>query len=521
MTSRLENIPFGKKTEIGVFAEKDALDFLRRRVKSDDNESALALAERLGFLPLALEQAGAYIAETAGMNCVRYLAMPDRFGLAVFDEHVPITDYKLPVTATWKISLEKITTESARQLLNLCAYFAPDGIDISLFTEYRECLPKPLRDEIRDTLARDRIIREITKYSLVKYRDGALSLHRLLQEVLRADFGDTAALSCCLNIMKAALPPNKDKTMEYAVFLKYLPHAAEIAEHAETLPEEDGAAQRTAADVCFALGFHSLRFGDYAQGLDFLKKAFAAQTGRFEARPEETALTCHTIGWVFAALKEYDNALEWYGKAAAIREKIFAKAHFDMAATYNNAAIAHENNGEYEKALEYLEKAKKVKGIIGEESPFVFKIYSNIANVRRKQGELQKALDLHLEVKSLRENTLGKMHGDTAVTYGNVARIYADMGKYDEALNQFRESLKIREAAHGKEHPDVGKCRYEIANMLMKKGAYAEAMEQYRAALAIQSKKPGPKHPDTVLTQKDMRACKKALEDLRARMKDM
>ncbi|MDR2445771.1 MAG: tetratricopeptide repeat protein [Treponema sp.] len=514
-TSRLTRGFIGEKTDIDVFGENEAVMFLRNRTGLNDGENAAKLAIRLGFLPLALEQAAAYIFGTPGSDFVKYLSLLDEFGLAVLEQDETITDYKSPVTATWKISLEKIGMESARQLLNLCAFFAPDGIDLAMLAEYREHLPEPLRDDILNALARDRIVREITKYSLVKYRDGALSLHRLLQEVIRADTGnDTAALIRCLNIAKDAVATIGDDRDARAVFLRRAPHADAAARHAET----NGAALKTVADVYLALGRGFLRFGDYEQALDYFSKTLVLRKNSDDEDTESAAALCRNMGLAYKCMGESEKALGRYHDGVAIFERAGQTEHPDVAALYNNIANVHKNDGAYARALEYYQKSLDIKlKTLGEKHPDTVMTQSNTANVYKRMGETQKALESHMQVKDLREEILGTVHKDTAATYGNIALLYGDMGRYDEALEWFERTLKIQEETQGEEHPDTAMTHYNIAAVLKHKGECGEAMRRYETALLIQIKKLGPKHPDTILTQKDMRACKKALGNRRTR----
>jgi len=53
-----------------VFDRTESIDFLYRRTGQDDKKAADMLAEELGDLPLALEQAGAYIEETTMLLAV-------------------------------------------------------------------------------------------------------------------------------------------------------------------------------------------------------------------------------------------------------------------------------------------------------------------------------------------------------------------------------------------------------------------------------------------------------------------
>ena len=137
ITTRSTQRYVGKRVDVDVFDEPVAVAFLRDYTGINDEANAKLLARRLGYLPLALELAAAYIAVSPTTDFKEYLSLLER-GLEVLDEGVSITDYGRTIRATWQISLDKIQSESARQLLHMCAYFAPDNIPLSAFVEEAE-----------------------------------------------------------------------------------------------------------------------------------------------------------------------------------------------------------------------------------------------------------------------------------------------------------------------------------------------------------------------------------------------
>ncbi len=158
-------------------------------------EDANQLADRLDDLPLALEQAAAWQAETR-TSAGDYLRLFDE-RLAQLQELEAIrtgvlrADYPLPVAVTWSLALDKLreTQPEVVSLLQLCAYFAPEPIPWNVLSVGRfvETLPEGLRHALSSNRERDRMIREIKKYALaqVDYGNNRLQLHRLAQLVLR------------------------------------------------------------------------------------------------------------------------------------------------------------------------------------------------------------------------------------------------------------------------------------------------------------------------------------------------
>lgn len=123
---------------------------MQRRSGQDDRQAARALAEELGGLPLAIEQAGAYI-EATGTPLAEYLALfrsrrSELLGTAA-DPETPT------VAATWKLTFEDLRQRApaAADLLTIVAFLAPDEIPRQLFAG-NDQLPRPLQD-LSDPLA--------------------------------------------------------------------------------------------------------------------------------------------------------------------------------------------------------------------------------------------------------------------------------------------------------------------------------------------------------------------------------
>ena len=200
ITTRNTHINIGKPLDLSVFALDEAIDFLKRRFSNDDeckmenykfddfSEKAIELAKRLGLLPLALEQAAAYVC-TVRKTITDYLKQLDDVGLEPFKNengYSTPTNYKSIVTATWKISFSKLREEE-RQLFNLCAYMAPNKIPLSFFTEMRHKLPEELNG-LKKALEKDggaELATELRHYSLASGDAYYIDIHRLVQEVVR------------------------------------------------------------------------------------------------------------------------------------------------------------------------------------------------------------------------------------------------------------------------------------------------------------------------------------------------
>jgi hypothetical protein len=110
------------------------------RVPDLTDDPAGQLAERLGDLPLALDQAAAYLGQT-GMPPSEYLRLLDTHG-ADLRTRGQVSGHSGTIATVCPVSLDRlqVTAPAAVQLLELCAWLAPE----SLFTGHCELLPEPL-----------------------------------------------------------------------------------------------------------------------------------------------------------------------------------------------------------------------------------------------------------------------------------------------------------------------------------------------------------------------------------------
>ncbi|MGH3281606.1 MAG: FxSxx-COOH system tetratricopeptide repeat protein, partial [Trebonia sp.] len=172
--------------EIDVFSREESLDLLRRRVPGLLAADATLVAEALGDLPLAIEQAAAWLAET-GMPAAEYV---DRLESQLAGAG-HLGDYPSTVAATWRLSFDRLREQSpgAARLLELCAFFSPDPISLTLLYS-GEMIDSLLSYDprLRERSVLAVLIRDLTRFSLAKIDRGSntIEIHRLVQAVARA-----------------------------------------------------------------------------------------------------------------------------------------------------------------------------------------------------------------------------------------------------------------------------------------------------------------------------------------------
>ena len=169
-----------------------AADFLVDRTGDPDRQAALDLASELGGLPLALEQAAAYI-QASGDSLAGYLASFRRRRTEMLARGEPI-GYRKTVATTWRLAFEHLqqAAPGAVGLLRLLANCAPEAIPLPLLLQPRPGLGDRLGAEVapvlvpllEDDLAARDAITALRRYSLISPpADGSVSVHRLVQAI--------------------------------------------------------------------------------------------------------------------------------------------------------------------------------------------------------------------------------------------------------------------------------------------------------------------------------------------------
>jgi Predicted transcriptional regulators len=147
------------------------------------------LVQILGGLPLAMDQAGAYIEET-GCGLAGYLQLYKQQRKQLLERRgTPSEEHPQSTVTTFALAYQRVKelNPAAAELLCLCAFLYPDDIPEKLIEAGAECLEEPLRHVVKDSYQFNQAIATLRTLSLVRRspETRALSVHRLVQVVLR------------------------------------------------------------------------------------------------------------------------------------------------------------------------------------------------------------------------------------------------------------------------------------------------------------------------------------------------
>ncbi len=240
ITSRDALWPQGEAVEVPVLDVDAAAGFLVDRAGDPDEQAARALAEELGGLPLALEQAAAYT-QASGGSLAGYLALFQRRRDDMLARGES-SGYPATVATTWALAFDQLeqSAPAAAGLLRLLAHFAPEAIPLQLLLQPQPGLTidlapavvEALTPLLADELAAGDAVAALREYSLARSAaDGAVSVPRLVQAVTADQMPAELARAwrqAAAALVEAALPEDPQDPADWPAFAALLPHARAV-----------------------------------------------------------------------------------------------------------------------------------------------------------------------------------------------------------------------------------------------------------------------------------------------------
>src|SRR5271165_960616 len=535
ITGRMAN--YGAEIEtldLDVLDPEEATAFLlerttrRRRTAADDESLARDLAEELGRLALALEQAGAYIAHQT-ISFARYLQEWKRNRGKVLTWFEPgVMHYHASVAVTWQTSVVQLT-KAARELLELLAWLAPEPIPESLLdVAIYEAGIGEQYDAVADLAAFSLVTRDRDKPQF--------SVHRLVQDVTRRGLAADAPQSRlreALNWIDAGFVGDPGDVRTWSRLDPLTPHALALAQHADSaeitsptarLMNQLGLLLKTKARHAEAeplyrraLAIFEKSFGrdhpDVAGGLNNLALLLTATNRHAEAEPlyrraltideksfgpdhPRVATGLNNLALLLEATNRHAEAEPLYRRALAIYEKSLGPDHPDVATGLNNLALLLTATNRHAEAEPLSRRSLAIdEKSFGPDHPRVATGLNNLAALLTATNRHAKAEPLYRRALTISEKSLGPDHPDVATGLNNLALLLTATNRHAEAEPLYRRALAISEKSFGRDHSYVAGGLNNLAELLRETNRHAEAEPLHREALAILEKSFGPDHP--------------------------
>ncbi len=476
----------------------EAIDFLLKRTGQTDRDAAGKLAEALGDLPLALEQAGAYIEERR-MPMADYLTLFAARRKELLELNRPL-DYPATVATTWVLSFEQVEKESAAAsaLMNLCAFFAPDDIPLELIRNGNKHLPAALGQAVADELELSKANAALLRFSLISRIDETISVHRLVQAVTRDRLDEPERkqhAQVAAQIVNDAFPGG-DITTNPACWsrcARLLPHALAVAEHATEL----GVAAKPTARILNQSGLYLKTRARFTDAKACFERALKIDEATYGPDHPEVAKAANNLGSVLQDMGDLAGAKACYERALKIDEASYGPDHPEVAKAVNNLGSVLQDMGDLPGAKACYERALKIdEASYGPDHPEVATDVNNLGSVLRATGDLPGAKACFDRALKINEASYGPDHPSVASYVNNLGSVLQDLGDLPGAKACFDRALKIDEASYGPDHPTVAIRVNNLGGVLQDLGDLPGAKACYERALLILRKYFGDDHPN-------------------------
>ncbi|KAJ6546001.1 hypothetical protein DFH09DRAFT_1508224 [Mycena vulgaris] len=542
---------------VSAMEETDAVELLLKSaahtVTPGNKKIAAQIVQALYYFPLAIIQAGAFIAKSGALSGYLTLYAENQRRLLSEQPDQSHDDYAQTVYTTWQISFDQLSKPAAT-LLQLCSFLHHNGISEEIFSRaslYDFRSDGPSRKELHDpleflsqfsgptgawnSLQFMDVMNEITAYSLANFDpDGELySIHPLVHDWTRSTLTDQEQHHCWMvAIVGMSISEIPDQDLQLAS-LKLLPHVdsllagnlnispdfradyARLYHYADRLKDAEQLYlavldhQRSAMgednlNMLHAMGGLASTYGQQGKYQEAEELEVAVLEKLRKILGEDHPSTLHAMGslaFTYYTLGKLQKAEELQVIVLEKRRKILGEDHPDTLWIMGNLASTYSSLGKLQEAEELglvvLEKRRK---ILGEDHPDTLCTMEDLSSTYHNHSKFQEAEKLHVAVLEKRRKILGDDHPETLRAMGNHAATYDGLGKLKEAEELGLVVLEKWRKILGEDHPATLNTMGNLASTYVNLGKLKEAEELQVVVLKKQRNILGEDHPDTLRT---------------------
>ncbi|KAJ7627223.1 hypothetical protein FB45DRAFT_58845 [Roridomyces roridus] len=476
-------------SRVGYLDKTSAMQLLLQRAGKEETTNSISAASEivktLGYLPLAIIQAGAYISK---FDCLHKYPSLYKDNHARALRHRPTQshdDYSHTVYTTWQISFDQLSQVAAR-FLQLCSLMHHNGIPEDIFPQAssfkgnddvdetelianaREFLSHFLSDagdwdqyKLMETIA------EIEEYSLLN-RDSSrdtLSIHPLVALWCRDTLNDiVVAEECMADIVGMAVSFMDDDHL----------YQSGLMPHIDTLIKRPGMIKPMFHEKYAGTYFIFGRFNE----AELLQRALLNHQSRYLGTNHAATLhatTCLTA--TYRAMGRYGDAEPLERAVLTEQKQLHGDDHPDTLLAMAHLAATTHALGNYPEAMQLksfvLEKRKQLHG---DDDLYTLMAMANLAVTHRKLGQYPEAQSLESNVLEKRQKILGNDHPETLRAMSNLAATYFQLGMYQETEALECAVLERRIQLFGSDYPDT---LYAMSNLA---GTYRQMQRYHEAA---------------------------------------
>ncbi|KAJ6024801.1 hypothetical protein N7540_005598 [Penicillium herquei] len=564
ITSRQrEFLSYGITIGISEMSSEEGLSLLAktarfgRDLKPDDQQLALKLLHSLGYFPLAIEQAGAYLSQRISEDpesyhraLANYLDSYERNAKMLLQyKRLSVIGSRRNDSAltTWEVSFNAIKQESpeASYLLQLCGFLANSDIFEEMFslgrklpandTTFQESVSKlasyslqRLAHEVVQLVARSLRLKGEEEYRnylpfeqrILPHLDQAVNN---MQRFLSSPTTEVIIRPPLNSIERSPLSTLYDIAEGWSLWGWGAVSDISISCRLYLLSDVESISENW--ELAYRLGHIYRNQGLHSSAEMIYGWAFTEASTQLHGEHPKALEIAGDLAWAIILQEKYDDASDWYSWLLASRGKVLGKGHPATLGALKGLATISRCRGNYDKALPlYFEALAGRQKRLGQNDILALNVMVNIAEVFSAQGEYEEALRWYERAllggardawRETSEDTgdsrkywrhppapgkaiLGEMHQSTLKMIHNIGVLYEEKGVYNEALMWYERAVSRQQKILGETHKDTLWTIYHIGIVYQALRKYDDAWRWYERALTGAQETYGEKHEDTL-----------------------
>jgi tetratricopeptide (TPR) repeat protein len=543
----------GIAATVGVreFTRAESITLLRRLVADLTEVEADRVADAVGDLPLAVEQAGSLLADT-GLTVDKYLRLLAERARDVLD-HDPGGAYPQSLAASWAVAFDRLAADdpTALDLLTVVAWCGPEPVPLNLLTDHPDALPERLRPLATDPLLLARCTTILHRRGMATVSPHGIQLHRIPAALLRARSQAsevTAAAGWAATVVRLldqTAPRDLRRDLSsWTPWRRLLPHILAAAGRDEALDAVPAEATRLLDHAASYLLGGS---GDVRAAVAVSERAYDVRRDKFGDDHPDTLASASLLAGSLWWLGDYQRARALDQDTLTRRRRILGQDHPDTLTSASQLAQDLFGLGIYPQARELQEATlTRQRRILGDDHPYtlfsahllVLDLWSlgdyrqarqlqddTVTRMRRIWGEdhpdtlagasvlgvVVWSLGDHRQARQLLNDTftrsragLGNDHWATLLSAQHLGLVTSSLGDYQQARQLQNDTLTRLRRVLGENHPLTLREASLLGLTLGSLGEHQQARDLQTDALARSRRVLSEDHPDTLRTASDL-----------------
>ncbi len=518
------NIEWPTKIDIlpvNLMEETEAIELVKKLTLREDAEIKNLVAT-LGYLPLALAQASAYIREKH-KTVAQYLKLYEQHEQALLaDKSLPTGATHVPVAVTWNTSLSTIEAELkkenkpllARILLTVCAYVAPANIPINVLLSWLENTYPNIKEH---ALILDELLGKLKRYSLITLDPikQSVSLHPLVQSVLRYQH---AAQKKSTKEFPKLTPvwymevidaidaefwrkthPIEDTLRQKSLF----PHIQMLERHYQTIfKSSEKRSELSFRKLLYDIGYVLLYMLDNAkEAKPYFERALEIEEKKHVKNNVEIGNILTSLGKIYRSLGDENRAKSSLERALSIKERYYGENHAEITNTLTYLGLVYKDLGYIKQAKELLERALVIsENYYGKDHIAISRILTYLGIVYSDLGDTGQSRKVLEQALSIEERHYGKNNFGLGCILTYLGDTYRDLGNTQYSKKLLEHALSIKEQHYDKDHFEVAITLSSLGETHRHLGNANLSKELLERALSIEKQHYGEGHFEVAVT---------------------